>query len=576
MITDIQELEQQLRQGKPLHYTKFLNKREVTIAFPTETGLPFIYQHEMPVLVRIEGKRKMQAEPPISNGNTLQQPKQARAEYEAEIVVSAKSHNSLSFVTPNDHQQHSVGFDKAVQAYLPLKAKVGVDFEAQQLLAELQAIEPKKNTKVFQYSAEPYLARRDILDLKPNSECNDYEVVKDHDAVRSMQATVGKQSTGMAFRVQAESEEPIANASAWLHEQLHRNDPIAALLSQAYDANLPYTRFNLTYQGQHCSTDKVRLYLAYSTKQQQPAEQKPEQPLNWDQMPHEGDQQLKYLCELVSCGIHSARATCLGAQIRFEGEQKYQYSAVAAYANSPVDKKSRFLARAQKSSTDSKFDQYVVTVDSKGKTPNTNGLDYQFARDFDPTTTNEIEVTAGENTHNAARINLKLKLWQSQERKQYLDQTREAQECQKESQQGNTQLPNCANATAEANLLDQVSIKVEYKKVDAELREALQQAHELISHIYYDNMQENDVDFCGNQENGQLEARVRFEPDLNSVNISVQGQEARIRADDIPLNGIERQLYVPHPVFSVYDRLRGELYQSQVYWRKYLLKLNYI
>ncbi|KAK9729148.1 Vitellinogen, open beta-sheet [Popillia japonica] len=485
----IKDLENRLKNGKKISYTKFLNKHESTIAVPNIMGLPTIFQYEIPSLIRVE-------------------------------------------------------------------------------------------------------------------------IVQDDD-LDKMEVTFGKQHTGMEFSFEYESDEPL-QLRRWLHEQLHSDDLVSSfLLSPNYDDDLAYTNLNITYNGRQSSARRVEIKLNYESEEYDEKE-RPEKQINWSQLPQEQQQRSKHLLEAAASKIHSADVDVIDAEVEFKGDEKFHYIAAAAFANSPVDKKSRVLAYLERKSSSSQAKPYKVsptvhsqakpykvTFDSRGETPNTNGLDYEYAKKFDPTTINEIRLTYGRDYQNSAKVNVKAKLTQSQERKQYLDQTADAQECKKDIQRGNRQLPVCANVTAEANLLDEVSLKIEYSQVgertreyvrdayqllshllyeniEERTREYVRDAYQLLSHLLYENIEENTVDMSGMEEHGQLEVQIDFESDFSSVNVTVDSKGIDIQSSlcmkefwenfiKIKYIGVSSQNQV-HPVFSVYERVLGELHQNQVYW----------
>ncbi|KRT80993.1 hypothetical protein AMK59_5996, partial [Oryctes borbonicus] len=560
---DVQDWENELRAGKKISYTKLVSKHEATIAFPTIMGLPVIFKSEYPSLIRVEGEVKAQAKPQISNGKSLRAPRSARAQGYVRAVLAGKIQSSISFITPHDHQQYSAGYDRNAQAYIPVRFDVDVDVENQKLAAQIEPLEAKGTVDIFHYSAQPYVAQEDILDLKPSSKSNDYQPIRD-DQLEQIKTSFGKHSTGMSFGFEYESDEPI-HARRWLHEQLHSDDPISSLLASINDDDeLAYTSMNISYQGERSIAYKVLLRLNYKSEEhdEQPA---PDKSINWNQIPQKHDERVKYFLEAVASQIRSASASAGEADVKFQGDHNYHYTATYGYANSPVDERSRFLAQVNRKFSNANAKPFKVTVDSSGKTPNTNGLDYVYAKNFDPTSTNEIYVTVGENYDNSAKFAVKAKLSQSQERQQYVDQTFEAQQCKSDMQQGNTQLPECANATAEANLLDQISAEIKYRQIGKETRENVQNAYQFLSHMFYEFIEENNVNMSGMEENGKLKVDIEFENDLSSVNVSVQAKETDIQAVEIPLSELEQALYVVHPVFSASERAWGELNNEQVY-----------
>ncbi|MDK0841565.1 DUF1943 domain-containing protein, partial [Clostridium perfringens] len=65
----VERLLSDLEHGKKFEYTKMINNKDGTIAYPTEIGLPFLIKYDVPVLVNVKGNLKAKSQPHlVSNG----------------------------------------------------------------------------------------------------------------------------------------------------------------------------------------------------------------------------------------------------------------------------------------------------------------------------------------------------------------------------------------------------------------------------------------------------------------------------------------------------------------------------
>nr|UXX33469.1 vitellogenin-like protein [Holotrichia oblita] len=562
----IQKLENSLRSSSKINYNKLTTSDEIILSFPTEMGVPFVYEHRKSSLVRASGQVKMQADPRISDGELLQVPNKIKVSAQIRAAWSKKVESSVSFLSQSEHKQYLVGYDKNINAYVPLKCNLEFDLKNFELTKEFEAIEPNENIHVLQYSSYPYIAQYNILDLSPVSESEQYNVIRDDDP-RRMELSLGKEETGMSFRVELESEE-LSSKQQLLHRLLHRDDIFSELMSPFYDASLPYTSLNLTYQGQESSTSKVQLHSKYLSEEYS-EEPRPEKQIQFDQLSQQLKQRLDQMASAAVSQISSAEVLAGEMEIKFtnqQGQQQFVYHIGGSYGRSPVDMKSRVLLHAERKSSDSQAKPYILTLESEGSTPNTNGLNYKFAKNMNPVITNDIRINIGENYVDTTEIDLKVKLSKTQERKQYLDQTPEVQQCLEDMQEGNNQLPVCANVTAQANLLDKISVKVQYKNVHNEIEDWAYGSYQAISHVLYEHVEEKRMSTGDSDGQGELQIEAQFEPDFSALNVSVKSDEVDFEINELPVEGWAEQVFVVHPVFSLRARVFGELQKNQVYY----------
>ncbi|XP_017778650.1 PREDICTED: vitellogenin-like [Nicrophorus vespilloides] len=555
----LRDIEESLANGKEIQYTKVWNSQEIAISFPTEMAFPFIYTLDAPTVIRIQGQVRAQAQPRFSNGDKLNKPETVSVESDIHALVSTKIQARFGFITPFDHQQYSSGFDKNVQVNLPLKSKLNVDIKKQNINMELQPSKPERDAQIFHYSSWPYTAKHNILNLEPLSKQHNTKVIRTQEQPQTQfHGLFGKQ-TGMAFRVQYTSEQRFFDAR-WVYEQLSRQDLVSAFLAPMNDESILYTDINVKYISNESSARKVQLRLAFQHKTEQEGQQTEINIKEFNNLPQEVEARQAKFSKMAASGIKNAEICTCDMAVQFDGHNKVHYAATAAFAKSLVDDKSRVLFFAKKESAnhqECKPFEFAVAV--KARIPNTNGLNYQYALDFSPKVTAQFEFVFGKNLQSSNQINVHAQYDKSESRRRFLKNHPRSQECRREMEQENYQLPACANMTQEANLLDRVQVHVQFENMSQNMRNMTYKLYNAIRYMGYYNLDENRVDPQNDVKENQIEMEARFDADFQAVNVSFKTQEMNSRFENVRLNKWVKKIVVGHPVFTKKQRVMSEI-----------------
>lgn len=60
-----------LHTGKTFNYTKMTDKMSVTVGFPMDIGLPFVFTLKTPTLMMVSGSIQAQSEPDSASGSPM-------------------------------------------------------------------------------------------------------------------------------------------------------------------------------------------------------------------------------------------------------------------------------------------------------------------------------------------------------------------------------------------------------------------------------------------------------------------------------------------------------------------------
>ncbi|XP_030756122.1 vitellogenin-like [Sitophilus oryzae] len=554
----IRQQEEILNKGKQFSYTKLQQVEELALSVPTEMGLPFLYTSDMPVLVRFEGKIQAKATPQISDGKRLIKPDQITAQIEGSVTFSVKGQSHLSFVTPFDHQIYTAGFDRNVQAHLPVYAKAEIDVKNTESKVEFEVKEPHNNARLFHYSSWPYTSRSDLMStvpvaLRPNTQI----ITPQANKFRYFDTVFGKKETGISFR--AWGHHPIQSINLGEVAHMLKSRDVDTLLQWLWDrASLQQTEASIAYVPSQSATKKVTFRFSHRDQyKMQPETQNQEEFLNYDQLAEktQGAQQQYHekLLKYVGAGIRSAQLHSCAFSLEFQGDKKYQHSFGVTFGKSNADPSSRAIMYYKQNGEQ----QHLCSLDVKGYVPNTNGLDLTYSLKNAPEAKYEVRMLCGANQNEAALVSGKVNFRRSDERKERLTQKPMYNECKKEMQEGNFQLPACQNMTIESNFLDVIESEWKYSNIKRRYQDIIKGVFQGLRVYYYP---ETEIESISSQQD-KVEFRVKFEPEeLRRLNMTIVSGDERTIMYDMPLNNeIARALFVPHPVFHAPSRLIGVL-----------------
>ncbi|CAH0562627.1 unnamed protein product [Brassicogethes aeneus] len=556
----ISVLEQGLKQGKQFHYMKFMDAGEFTMAFPTEMGIPFVYTYNTPVLSHFHGKIEAQIKPEFTNQGKFQIPETVSIKSDIKATLHGKVQGHISFIAPFEHQQYVAGYDKVFFTHVPLRAKIDVDVKKMQVHAELEPMyEQQGKQQVLHYSTVPYTTKADLLKAEPFLARQSTQVISQK-LNQGLEHVFGKKEMGMALRVECEHEQR-RNNLWWLTKLMESQDPLALLQFVKFGA-IERSQLNVFYLPQESTTRKVAIKLGYQQDYKtQGSDESSDDLSQLAQTSLESDARQQDFIKMVSAGIKSVHTRVVDGQIEFQGQQTLKYTLTGAIAKSNVDPKSRFLVLVK---SENQMKPFQLAISGKSQIPNTNGLDLTESLKVQPQINTQVKIAFGENLQqSASKINAEIELRRSESRKQYLLEEPMYHECKRQMQEGNRQLPACANMTIRANQLDDIRVKIQHENMKPESTRAIQHVYNALRYqmtvLPYVEIQESQ------QQDKQIYVKARFAPNLRAINVTVQDGQEEITLKNVNVNEWFANVFVAHPVFHVKSRLAGKMLGYQNY-----------
>lgn len=530
---------------------------ESALALPTVFGLPFIYTYDRPALIRVEGNVKADANPHISSGQSLKKPDIVNVDFDIHAVISGRIQTQLGIFTPFDHQRYSAGYNKNFQFVFPLNGKMVLNIQKKQLKMELQNPGSQENVQLAHYSSWPYTAQNDIYTPKP-----DLKIIHSKYPHR-INTVVGDKLTGIAVYLQITSDHRID--PAYIYERLRHQDVILAILDPWIDENIQYVHVDVGIDSSKSSTQQVNLHLGYKYEYQSTQAQDKnsnEQINDIPSFPDNQEQRQQEFVDRLGKYVNNPHIFVADATADFQGQYKVKYSATFGVAKSDVDPESRFMGYARK--VERQHPQVLAYLQGISHVPNTNGLNLDYAMQFDPSSTSYIQGLIRKDGR-LSRIDGHVELNKSEQRKKYLKQQEEYKECKRQMQEGNTQLPICAKMVIRANLLDKFSIKIKYNNLDHHIINATYKTYSVLRQYLYPRVEENIVE---PSSDNHFDIYGQFSPELHAVNVSISSQYGNIQMKNVQVGNWYRQMLVSQPVFHLRARLQGEALKYDTYRRK--------
>lgn len=598
----VQRVAAQLQKGQQFNRTKLYNDDAVTISFPLSTGFPFVFTYRKPTLIKIGGEVRAQTNPSMAqdnknNKNEIVLPKSVNITTEIEMVYSTVVMGKVGFITPFNHQRYAAGYTKKAQIYLPLRIVADIDLRNNQIVTEIQPLHVKQNPTVFHLSNWPYTsmkftlplwgfnshqncfslftARQDILQLRPVAESKDLKLVHVR-AAQNVEQYYGEHSTGFAFRVRIQHEKRFADLAA-LYQQMKRFDvtnidmlPMNSLSAEQFEIDVQLdaqrsttksAKFSITYE------DDVEDNGAEPSDPKHPRSQEVQNnPINAanpsSKSPNSEKRRQEFLRN-VAAGITHSKAYVVDVAVEYYGNNKQQnaeYVATVAFADSPINPKTRMLFFASALNAKRSAVPIQICMTANAKWPKTPEMNFKNALEYDATSNVEVIMAHGVGKcQQGSEVKLEAKLKQSEERKQYVRNHPRSKQCYEQMNQGNYQLPACQRSTTEANKLDKVQINIEYQHVPSFVADATQKLYNIARHVGYDYLWE-DYNHSGKQ--GRVEIDANLAVDMRSANVNIQTPNGQSRFNNIRLNKMARLTFGIHPSMSLMQRWNDRNFQS--------------
>lgn len=571
-----------LENGHQFNATKWFNQEQITIAFPLASGFPFLFTYKTPTLMRAGGEIRVRTNPSLAQGNDdeIRTPKSIDASAEIDVLYATQTDARVGFLTLFDHQRYVAAVQRKIQAHLPLKMSVNINYENEEASVQFEPLNTKNDVTLLHASSWPYTQHRHIQAAYDISRQTDTKVIKTADT-KEYDQRFGQASTGLVLHVNAKYEQEFIDIARAM-EYLKRNDLVSLVMYTFAAESNEYFNVKVELDNQRSQFQSVKAKFQFSSqKSWEDSENKPKHPKDTSNPknlahPQNTDANSKarreQFMQNAGAGIANAYVNAVDASISFNSKQEKisQYIATIAFANSKVDNQQRLLAYF--SANPAKESRRQLCFHAEQYMPNVPQLNFKNALGQQEDGQMRMEFDFGDKCNNGQHISIKTKMSRSEERRKHIEESPMGQQCKQQMKQGDFQMPACQNATYQANVYDLYNFTAQYDNLSSQVKQAAHAAYAYLRHFGFDYVYE-DIMKVDNKPN-QVQAQFRFAPNMRSANFSLDAPHTSAEWLNLPIPTVAKYLPV-HPDNDIFDRLAHHATQGQ-YQRKNSHKKNFI
>ncbi|XP_076672909.1 vitellogenin [Andrena cerasifolii] len=422
-----------LKNGGYVNLNKLMSY-EITVSFPTETGLPFVYTFKEPILYKISGNSQLQFDRDLN----------VNAKADVRLLYSKKIQGRVGFVAPFDNQHFVAGIDMNFQAFAPVRLALDINRVKSNVQLKVWPLKGAEKAKLIHYSVVPYTSSHNILNMRPLLTEKSTQKVE-IDEVQS-QSTVLPMRDIATFKLDIESDKSndkflnLNSENGWMN-----------FVSPWSVDNDKYRKADLFMNLEKEQKEPITFSVFYDSMIAKPGSENSEEwtptaravaPSNNDVNSEERRNQ--FMEEAIK-GIRSAESDVVELQLQVPGEYQSRSALTLAWSSSNVENKGRLLAHwlIQMPKKDIKLEMCAASQAASNLNPI---LRYDQVSQSEPKTEFDIDVRYGKSCSESDQINIKGQAVQSDNMKEKIRGSKLVKACKEQMKQGNKIVQACQNA----------------------------------------------------------------------------------------------------------------------------------
>ncbi|XP_017797232.1 PREDICTED: vitellogenin-like [Habropoda laboriosa] len=542
-----------------------LQSYDVTLGFPTETGLPFVYTFRVPILYKISGTGKLQ----------LKAGEQLTGQSNMRLTYAKKIQGRVGFVAPFEHQHFIAGVDVNFQAFAPVKIDLDVNIPKRSVQLKVWPLKGDEKARLIHYSVIPYTSNHDILSLRPliKEKKNTHKVLTD-DVVKNSYL---KNDNIMKLDLEADT----SDENLWTTNSETVIEKMWNLWKMDDDK---YCKMDLSLNLRDEQKDPVVFTVAYDTMDMVSDAVIPEE---WTPMAkavepstkaaNSKDRRDQYLKEAAK-GVKSAQSYVVDVQLATPGEWRTNNVFTFARSTSNMESKARTLIYWHSDIPAISFKNDLCTAIQRKTTPD-SVFPYHQAMQTKPKAEFDVDLRYGESCANGKQLNVMGKAVQSDQLRQKIKDSLLMKECEKQMEQDNKILKACQTAAAFSMILDKIDISI--KNIPEELQNL---GNLILGQIGSSEILDVDVDLTKPQNAGKknIDIKAKLSDNFETATMTIHTPIMDIRSNDIELSdfGIDAAdllvagdkstamtnlIYDEYKPVCIVDVTRGETFDGKEY-----------
>ncbi|XP_011695974.1 PREDICTED: vitellogenin-2-like [Wasmannia auropunctata] len=460
-----------------------INNQEMTISFPIENGLPFVYTFESPVLI----KNKVDF-----NRNRDEMIEQISGNLDA--LVAKRVQKRFGFLAPFEHQNYMTGVDHSLQLQVPLEFEVTVNHRdlsssglkiRPNILSMQNQMDSSNGVKLLHHSTIPFTTRQDVLDLQPVSLDKNTHLI----------LTSEKHKTTLErdpLYIQVESD----------NKQVERNNAgnnVGQLLYQLMGIskkNSNYKKLDVSINPGRIEKSGLHFNIVYDKMvlgdnngyNKHPRALESQRLFSIKHTKPNSENRRKEIMETLSQGVKSGDVHVFDVSYKTPLQKHAQVLTVGVMELNNVNKTHMTYVYWNSQSNMEKPEYeacYVQTIESAPRTP----LDFEYTLRSNPENTLQGVLRYGKSCMEGTKIVLEGKATQSNELKEAIENSETAKKCWEEIQNGNKVSRACQKATELAEIKDKIRVVV--KEITENVQNVINKVIDWLSSIVVIHIKEN-------------------------------------------------------------------------------------
>ncbi|XP_019887836.2 uncharacterized protein LOC105281428 [Ooceraea biroi] len=493
-----------------------LESFDITVGFPMESGMPFIYTFEAPRMMRLSGEGKFNIKPQEGFTTNLN--------IAGHLVMAENILNRVGFMAPFEHHEYIAGVDEGWQLFLPIGFEV--KFEPAQKNIQLK-LHPDNYYKygldmiTFGASIIPYTSSYDILQLQP--------VILD----KGTKIAYSKKPQNIELKL-IDNIHVMMSSDLIEEEENIDFESRYELLTRLVGDNANYKVLNIVLKSLPGEINVSFDVVETDANSKGDHETWPTLPAMVDKQPDSEARRQQFLKE-VSKDINSATNYIVDVDVSLPAVMRNREIFTIGISESNVDDKTRgllFWKQMPKSEENPESDAMELCAAGLMRSTRDILLDPEKALKRIPTDELNMEMQIGKTCEDGLQIRIEGNMTRSDDLKEVIMDSEQVEKCRHEMKRGNKGMRACQEVIALANMKDHGILSMDIKS--ELIRDMMNQ---LIQFASQKLLSDESVEVVSSKnERKTIDLEVKLAPDFETAEATLRTAGVDIKFDPLDLS----------------------------------------
>ncbi|XP_075987385.1 uncharacterized protein LOC142984007 [Anticarsia gemmatalis] len=465
-------------EGVEFHYTKLLNMKNVQVAFPLASGMPFAFTYTEPALFSANTLVKFSLDKSKFPAGSL--------DTELDLLYARELSGAAGFVDTLNGDFAFAGVDQKLQLHLPIK--INTEFSSAGGKFAITPLNADKDTNLIHWSVLPFtgVQKRDSINY-------DYEIIKREDKTIGADFKVGYW-TEMFYQFSLDSySSDFTDPEKVFGDE---DDLLKVIGTALYQKDIAYSVFNFKYLAKESTAKTATVTLNLDARYNQKSNAEFGPATLTKHIEPNSEARREELAEKASAGIDSAEIQLVDLSVQFNGPKKVEWVFTSAVAYSYVDPKYQVALFARGSEQ--------VNAVFRLKTPKIVPLNFEEALKNDIKVTYELDIKH----ENDLNVNIKGTGERSEDYTETLKQDPKVKECLDDISKNNLYQKECYKLVIKAHAPDYFKASLTYKDSGSTFWNYTNYYYKFLKDVYDWEVETNPMQVA---QDGKVEIEAKFQ-----------------------------------------------------------------